>query len=58
MAEVKTRRPWRSGFCGIGNPRQGHTHCRMWNDQGSACCCECHTSPWPVEPLVWDGDSA
>lgn len=44
MSKPKTRPPFRSGFCGIGNPPDSHTRCHGSYDD-SPCVCDCHTAP-------------
>ena len=39
-------RPYRSGFCGAGNPPESHARC-PGSYRGEACSCEHHTAPAP-----------
>ena len=40
------KRPYRSGFCGSGNPPESHARC-PGSYRGEACSCEHHTAPAP-----------
>ena len=42
----KGARPYRSGFCGAGNPPESHARC-PGSYRGEACSCEHHTAPSP-----------
>lgn len=37
-------KPWRSGWCGLGNPPVSHEHC-AGGTSGLPCVCTCHQIP-------------
>ena len=59
-----TRRPWKSGWCGLNMSKESHGRCKrdFTNGNGSiaSCACPCHTEP--AEPdsqplMLWTVDS-